>query len=57
MNEILDAFSILVENNCMTLQEALEKAYLAGHRKAVKELSPCELVAVASAGNNNRQTS
>lgn len=38
MNEIIDAFDLLVVNNCLTPREALEKAWVAGHRAAVKEL-------------------
>lgn len=50
MNEILDALSVLVRENCMTPEEALEKAYLAGHRTAVKKMEPNELVLVTSNG-------
>ncbi len=39
MNQILDAIDILVVNNCLTTSEALQKAYLAGHRAAAKELN------------------
>lgn len=38
MDEVLQAIETLVNNNCLTLSEALEKTYLAGHRKAAKEL-------------------
>jgi hypothetical protein len=38
MDEVLQAIETLVVNNCLTLSEALEKTYLAGHRKAAKEL-------------------
>lgn len=46
MTEILDALDLLVVSNCLTPREAVEKAYLAGYRKAVKELQPTELTVV-----------
>lgn len=46
MNEILQALETLVANNCLTVSEALDKAYLAGHRCAVKQLEPTQLALV-----------
>lgn len=46
MVDILDALDLLVVSNCMTPREALEKAYVAGHRKAVFEKDKPDLVVV-----------
>lgn len=52
MTEILPALEILVNNNCLTVAEALEKSYLAGHRVAVKNLEPVAPILVAYSGEN-----
>ncbi len=44
MDEVLQAIETLVVNNCLTLSEALEKTYLAGHRKAAKELESKSII-------------
>ncbi len=46
MKEILEALETLTVHGCLTTAEALERAYLSGHRKAVKELQPVELVGI-----------
>jgi len=46
MTEILPAFEVLVNNNCLTIAEAIEKAYIAGHRAATKALEPTQLTLV-----------
>ena len=43
MYVVLDALDILVVNNCMTAREALEKAYLAGHKQACNQLNEKKL--------------
>jgi len=43
MTEILPAFEVLVNNNCLTIAEAIEKAYIAGHRAATKALESPQL--------------
>lgn len=44
----MPALETLVNNNCLTIAEALEKAYLAGHRVAVKQLEPSLPMLVSS---------
>lgn len=53
MHEILQAIETLTDKNCMTLSEALEKAYLAGHRTAVKEMTKTELTLVPNAATSS----
>lgn len=53
MHEILQAIETLTDKNCMTLSEALEKAYLAGHRTAVKELDKTSLSLVTHAASSS----
>jgi len=48
---ILNALETLLNESAMTIPEALEKAYKAGHRTAVKSLEPIQLVGIGgSAG-------
>lgn len=53
MTEIIPALETLVVNNCLTVAEALEKAYLAGHRVAVKNLEPIAPVLICYKGDEN----
>jgi hypothetical protein len=50
MNEILQALETLLAKNCLTSSEALDKAYLAGHRAAVKQLEPTQLSLIQGIG-------
>lgn len=51
MYVVLDALDVLVVNNCMTAREALEKAYMAGHRQAVQTIGEKKLE-VINGGNS-----
>lgn len=52
MNEILTALDTLVSNNCLTIAEALEKAFMAGHRQAVKHLEPSAPILISYKGED-----
>lgn len=49
MDETLQALETLVTHNCLTVAEALDKAYLCGHRNACKQLEPLKPVLVHNA--------
>lgn len=52
-DETLLAIETLVHSNCLTLADALEMAYKAGHRKACKELDKGELLVINGGAKQN----
>lgn len=46
MEKILEAMEVLIDNKCLTVAEALEKVYISGHRKGVRDSEDTQLVLV-----------